>query len=251
VTATPRIASITEQDERYQVRSPLEIGKILRGLIAHRALVTAHGEHGLFFVTALLEVDERGAAVIFDYGAEKAVTERVVNAPRVTFVTQLDHVRIQFTVDRAQTIQYEGGPAVRVPIPAVVTRLQRREHYRLKVPRGRPLQCRFALPASAVRAESAGKPVALPVYDISCGGLSLEGWPDGFLPGPQVEIADTTIDLPDLGRLVAKLRIIHVQGSVGHGPGVGRFGCRFLDLNPGGAMMVQRYINRVEREQKR
>jgi c-di-GMP-binding flagellar brake protein YcgR len=251
MTATPRIASVTEQDERYQVRSALEIGKILRGLIAQRALVTAHGEHGLFFVTALLEVDEREQALTFDYGAEAALTERVVHAPRVTFVTQLDHVRIQFSVERARTIEYEGGPAVRVPMPSVVTRLQRREHYRLKVPRGRPLQCRFALPAAGVAAAAAGRPVTLPVYDISCGGLSLEGWPDAFTPSPQIELAETAVDLPDLGRLVAKLRIIHVQGSVGHGPGAGRFGCRFLDLNAGGSMMVQRYINRVEREMKR
>ena len=245
MTATPRIASITEQDERYQVRNPLEIGKILRGLIARRALVTAHGEHGLFFVTALLEVDDAAQALICDYGAEAPLTERVVHAPRVTFVTQLDHVRIQFSVGDARTIEYEGGPAVRVPMPALVTRLQRREHYRLKVPRGRPLQCRIALPAAS------GQVVALPVHDISCGGLSLEGWPEAFAPSPQVELPETTIELPDLGSLVARLRIIHVQGSVGHGPGAGRFGCRFLDLNPGGSMMVQRYINRVEREMRR
>jgi hypothetical protein len=56
---SPQIATISERDDRYQVRSALEIGKILRGLIAHRALVTAHaGEHGAFFVTAILEVDD-------------------------------------------------------------------------------------------------------------------------------------------------------------------------------------------------
>ena len=41
--ASPQIASISEGDERYQVRSALEISKILRGLIAHHALVTGTG----------------------------------------------------------------------------------------------------------------------------------------------------------------------------------------------------------------
>lgn len=250
LAASPRIAEISDGDDRYQVRGALEIGHILRGLIAHRALVTAHaGDHGAFFVTAVLEVDEESGTIVCDYGVDAAVTERLLNANRLTFITQLDHVRVQFKVRGALAEDYEGGPAFRVAIPEVVTRLQRREHYRLKVPRGRPLYCEVQ-PSVDAEHSSAGKRIALPVYDISCGGIALTGWPDTFVPRPSMNLPDAWIELPDLGRLVADLRIVHVQGTSGRGPSAGRFGCRFANANHGATMLVQRYINRIEREQR-
>ena len=43
------------------------------------------------------------------------------------------------------------------------------------------------------------KRMALPVYDISCGGLSLGGWPDDFVPTTGLDLVGCSIDLPDLG----------------------------------------------------
>src|SRR5687767_14853904 len=184
---SPQIATISERDDRYQVRSVLEIGRILRGLVAHRALMTAHaGEHGAFFVTAVLEVDDDAGTMVCDYGVDAALTERLLAAPSLTFVTQLDHVRVQFSVTGAAAIDYEGSPAFRVDMPEVVVRLQRREHYRLKVPRGRPLYCQLAPPAEAGSAE--GKRIAVPVYDISCGGVALAGWQGEPVPAPAIEL---------------------------------------------------------------
>ena len=248
--ASPRIASIASGDERYQVRSALEINKILRGLIAHRALVTAHaGTHGAFFVTAVLEVDDESGTLVCDYGVDAATTERLLAAPELTFITSLDHVRVQFSVSGAAAEHYEGGPAFRVALPDVVTRLQRREHYRLRVPRGRPMYCQLTPPVLDENAQPA-KRVAIPVYDISCGGVGLSGWPVDFMPRPAMELPDAWIELPDLGRLVVDLRVVHVQGDSGRGPNAGRFGCRFARANHGAMMLVQRYINRIEREQR-
>jgi c-di-GMP-binding flagellar brake protein YcgR len=248
--ASPQIATLSEGDDRYQLRSPLEIANILRGLMAHHALVTAQaGEHGVFFVTAVLEVDDEDGTLVCDYGVDTALTERLLNAPRLTFVTQLDHVRVQFAVSGAVSEDYEGGPAFRVPIPEVVTRLQRREHYRLKVPRGRPLYCELQRPADAEDPTTATR-ISLPVYDISCGGVALTGWPDDFLPRVTMELHDVWIALPDLGRLVVDLRVVHVPGTMGRGPNAGRFGCRFDNANHNASILVQRYINRIEREQR-
>lgn len=248
--APPRIASIDAADDRYQVRSALEIANILRRLIAHRANVSVHGsDRSAFFVTAVLALDDEDGTLVCDYGVDAALTERLLGSPRITFVTQLDHVRIQFAVSEAATIDYEGGPAFRVPMPGVVTRLQRREFYRLRIPRGRPLACQVKLP-SATDASGDPKRISVAVHDVSCGGLSLADWPDGFTPTVGLELPDCWIDLPDLGRLVVDLRVLHVQGAGGRGAGGGRFGCAFV--RPSGAVtnLVQRYINRIEREQR-
>jgi len=245
---SPQIATISERDDRYQVRSALEIGKILRGLIAHRALVTAHaGEHGAFFVTAILEVDDDKGTIVCDYGVDATLTERLLAAPSLTFVTQLDHVRVQFSVSGAVAIDYEGGPAFRVDIPDIVVRLQRREHYRLKVPRGRPLYCQLAPPQTD---GVDGKRIAVPVYDISCGGVGLAGWQGEPVPAAAMELTGAWVELPDLGRLVVDLRVVHIQRATGRAGALSRVGCRFVNVSAGATMLVQRYINRIEREQR-
>jgi c-di-GMP-binding flagellar brake protein YcgR len=194
----------------------------------------------------VLALDEDSHTLVCDYGVDAALTERLLHSPRITFVTQLDHVRIQFSVTEAQKIDYEGGPAFRVPVPDVVTRLQRREFYRLRIPRGRPLYCEVKLP-STVDAAGSAKRVAFPV---SCGGLALAGWPDDFKPTTGLDLPDSWMNLPDLGRLVVDLRVVHVQGSHGRGPSAGRFGCKFVHPSGSVANLVQRYIHRIEREQR-
>jgi c-di-GMP-binding flagellar brake protein YcgR len=248
--APPRIALLSANDDRYQVRGRLEVLTLLRGLIAQHALVTAHGDGGGFFVTALLAVDERADRLVLDYGVDAALTERVLRSRSLVFVTQLDHVRIQFSADGMERVEHEGLAAFTVPIPATVTRLQRREHYRLRIPRGRPILCDVTLPAEGAAPEASPREAALPVFDLSCGGLSLVGWPDGHRPQPGLELPGARVRLADLGVLEADLRVVHVQGTIGRGAGVGRFGCRFVGQRPGDVMVIQRYINRIEREQR-
>lgn len=246
--APPQVAVLSANDDRYQVRGTLEIRSLLRGLISRHALLTAHAGSA-FFVTALLEIDDEGDRLVFDYGVDAAETERLLQAPALTFVTQLDHVRIQFATRDMERIDYDGSPAFAATVPERLTRLQRREFYRLRIPRGRPLGCKFAIPPQA-EGDPPGRRLSLPVFDLSCGGVSLYGWPDDFVPRPAMTLAGATIPLPDLGAIVADLHVVHVQGASGRGLPQGRFGCRFDAQRPGDVTLIQRYINRIEREQK-
>jgi c-di-GMP-binding flagellar brake protein YcgR len=246
----PRLAEISDSDDRYRVRGALEIAIIFRRLIASHATVSAHaGASGAFFITAVLAFDEDDGTLVLDYGVDAALTERLLRAPKLNFATQLDHVRIQFSATAAEPVHHDGGPAFRVAVPDVLVRLQRREFYRLRIPRGRPLHCAVKLPCAD---EACAKPAraALPVFDISCGGVALTGWPATFRPQPAIELCDTWLELPNLGTIVADLHIVHVQGPLGQGSSTGRFGCRFVKASPGAATLIQRYINRIEREQK-
>lgn len=241
----PQVAVLSEHDDRYRVHGRLEILSLLRALEAQHALVTAHGGDD-FFVTALLDVGPD--RLVFDYGVDAARTERLLQQQALVFVTQLDHVRVQFTVGGLAPCSYEDSPAFTTPVPDALTRLQRREFYRLRIPRGRPLYCEFPLPHE--KGDAPPKRLALPLYDLSCGGLSLVGWPDGHRPRCGLTVERATIVLPDLGTVVADLHVVHVQGTEGRGAGAGRFGCRFVTLRAGDATLIQRYINRIEREQR-
>lgn len=247
VQAPARISSLEAADERFQVRGTLAIVALLRKMIEHRGFVTVHAGPD-FFVTALLAVDEDDGTLVFDYGVDAALTDRLLRAPRLTVVTQLDHVRVQFVLERAQRIDYEGSPAFRAPLPPFLTRLQRREYYRLRIPRGRPLMCE--VPIQDARAPDGTRRVAMQVHDISAGGLMLYEGPDDFAPETGTELRGCAIDLPDLGHISLDLRIVHVQDGGGRGPHGARLGCCFLGISPATVNLIQRYINRVEREQR-
>jgi len=235
----PRIASIDAADDRYQVRSRLEIAGILRRLIAHRGHVTVHAsDHGAFFVTAVLALDEDEEALVCDYGVDAALTERLLRGPKLTFVTQLDHVRIQFQAAIAGEATYDGGAAFCVRIPESVLRFQRRDAYRLKIPLGRPVMCE--VPAS----EGQSKRVSIRVRDISVAGVGLMDYPKDFKPASGSVWTGCRIDLPGAGALVADVEVMHVEEG-----DVRRCGCRFRNLPLPMANLIQRYITRVEREQ--
>ena len=104
---------------------------------------------------------------------------RLLAASHITFATLLDNIRVQFHAYSTSEVTFEGTPALAVTIPEGVMRLQRREHYRLQIPHGQRVVCE-------VRREPAdAKPLQLGVYDISCGGVGLTGWPVGQAPETQ------------------------------------------------------------------
>ena len=141
----------TEDDERYQVRDPIEIRHLLSTLVTRRALITARQNPGnQSFLTALLAVNNDGT-LLLDGSAEETINEWVQMAAQLTCITQLQNVRIQFNVDTPVRIAYEGRPAFRTALPGSVLRLQRREFYRLQTPVTQTVNCIIPLSTTTDR----------------------------------------------------------------------------------------------------
>lgn len=240
-----RIARVEAADERYQVYSPLEIEAILRRLVTQRALVTVHAS-GHFFVTAALAVLPEQEIVVFDYGMDEATTSRILDAPRIVFVTTQDHIRVQFAAMAATAVLFEQAPAFSIPFPPVLTRLQRREYYRLRLPADRSFACQVTVQAADPFAEP--RRHSLTAYDLSCGGIALTGYPSSLGPARGTIYRGARLLLPDLPVVTADLEVVHVQSASGLEPA--RLGCRFITTSDGAQTLVQRFINRVEREMR-
>lgn len=243
--APTRIARVEADDERYQVYSPLEIESILRRLVNQRALVTVHAS-GHFFVTAALAVLPEQGIVVFDYGMDEAITSRILEAPRIVFVTTQDHIRVQFVTMAATTVLFEQARAFSIPFPQVLTRLQRREYYRLRVPADRAFPCQVTVESADPLAEP--RRYSLTAYDLSCGGIALTGYPPSLGPARGTIYRGARLLLPDLPAVTADLEVVHVQSA--GGPEPARFGCRFIAASDGAQTLVQRFIHRVEREMR-
>jgi c-di-GMP-binding flagellar brake protein YcgR len=117
-------------------------------------------------------------------------------------------------------------------------RFQRRDCYRLKVPLGRPLLC--SVPANDQGTER----VSLRVRDISVAGVGLTDYPKQFRVAAGIVWPACRIDLPDLGRLVGDIEVLHTTEGDAR-----RCGCRFRNLPFPMQNLIQRYITKIEREQ--
>jgi c-di-GMP-binding flagellar brake protein YcgR len=239
-------ATPAHDDGRFSVTSPLEIGQILQGLARRAVLLTAdlYGGGG-FFLTSIVAVDTAGGQLWLDAATNPAQVERVLRAPGMTCTGSLEKVQIQFACSGIGAAEYDGRPAFRAALPQVLSRLQRREHFRISTPVVAPLKCVL----SVVRD---GKPtrVELAVADISCGGVSLTAVSGQFEPVAGETYA-CTIALPGAGPLNTTIELHHthiVKGA--HGKESLRSGFSFV--NPSAPMVtaIQRYIMQLERERR-
>ncbi len=231
--------------ERFQVHDRLEILGLMRALVERRALVTVVYSGGsLFFVSAVLAVLPERDELIVDRGPDDETNDRVLASPRLTLATLLDNIRVQFHAYSVTETIFEGRPALRLPLPEAVMRLQRREFYRLRVPHSTGSCCELhpnpVDPKAAVR---------LPLYDISCGGLALVDWPEGGAPETHRIYRDCQLRLSPDEVISTDLEVVYVLDRTdADGTRVRRCGARFVDMPGMVVTRIQRYITRIERE---
>lgn len=231
----------------YFLSDPQEISYYL-GLLAKRGkLLSAHLDDGnLFFLTALVAVDDKRGIMLFDTAQSEALNLAALAAQQVTLTANLDRVKIQFRLPGLQEQLHEGRRVLSGAIPDTLLRLQRREYFRLAPPLSRPLVCQIHQEPQ----ESDSPMVTCGVADISCGGISLvaplthrEDYPRDRL------FRNCRLEIPDEGVLLVNLRVrktveFSTEGRQHHL----RVGCEFVGLPGSRLAMIERYISRIERE---
>jgi c-di-GMP-binding flagellar brake protein YcgR len=247
MTTTPERPSTPADSgelERFRVRIRAEIAAVVRELLQQNCLVTVYfGLTQEFFVTALLAVDADGGSFVFDCGADARQNARLPRAPAARLEAYIDHIRIEFSIGSIVAIDFDGKPAFRAPLPPSLLRIQRRESYRVHVPRSRSIVCELP-PAS-----ESGQPVLAQVRDISIGGIALVDFPPAFALVPGTVFQRCSLRLSTTESLDAGLELVHIYRARGALPGRGQLvGCRFLHLGGKAEARIQRLINQLDRE---
>lgn len=234
----------TENQSPYLVHSRREIIALLRAIGEHHQLITMLVNGGTdAVVTSILEVDDANDAVLIDCAPSALLNQRITQSDDIAFEASLDKVRILFSVAGADNALHENRPALRIPIPASLIRLQRREYYRVNTPVSNPIFCRIPLPAGA------GGNYAVTLVDISCGGIALLDDKKILDTTIGYEYPNCRIDLPGLGVVTVTLQIRNSQElTLFNGKTNRRLGCQFVDLSKAMLAAVQRYIMHLERE---
>ena len=239
-----KIELLTSEDaNRYLVRHAGEIERVLRDVMRDRAIVAAYGENGKdFLLTSIIGVEPKQNAIFLGYGPDERLNSLLLDARNVTFATTHDQVRVQFSCDRIERVEFNHETAFRVAMPRELLRLQRREYYRLVTSVVNPVKCMINTEAGMLEAL---------VVDISIGGVSILSYQeDGGLAAGET-YHGCRIALPGSGEFALSLAVrTTFEITLKNGRQTHRAGCQFIDLPPSVETEIQRYIIRVERERR-
>jgi len=233
----------------YQVHSRREIISLLRAMQERNQLVSMQADGGAdTVVTSVLAVDEQGNMLVIDRAPSNIVNKRLLASENISFETVLDSIRILFFASQVGECLYDNLPALYIPIPASLVRLQRREYYRVPTPVANPIRCTIHVPADD-ETGLGGTTVVVTLKDISGGGIAVVDEKKLLDNTIGRTYKDCRIDLPGGTPVTVTLQIRNSHDmSLASGKSIRKLGCMFID--PPRPMMaaVQRYITKLERE---
>lgn len=234
---------------QFLVSDERQIALYLNVLAKRRSICTAYLNEGQkFFLTSIVAVDESNGMIYFDPSDAETNNAAAQQARQITMVTNLDRVKIQVRLPAFIPGIHQSQKVLGASIPRNILRLQRREFFRLESPMAEPILCRIAAPEM----DCATRVFELPLADISGGGVRLCGPTEIINYFPRdAPFQNCRLEIPEDGVMQVNLRVrktVEMSGPNGHHDL--RIGCEFVNLSATRLAFIERYITRIEREQK-
>ncbi|AMC36565.1 flagellar brake protein [Janthinobacterium sp. B9-8] len=225
----------------YLVSASIEIKYLLKQLLENGEIICLYpaGKREPFAISTLLSINDN--ELLFDASNDIVTNAALIKDARMLLVGVVNKVKVQFELPDATLVAYEGRTAIRSGGPVQTLRMQRRDFYRLDIPMSQKVDCVVPL--------GDGRQTELLVTDISLGGLSLLG----VSPDLPMVVGDTLhncqIQLLDVGVIEIDMQVcIVIDVTLRNGVKTQRIGCRFFDLPGKMQTLIQRFINKIERQ---
>lgn len=240
--------SADDLQENFGVNSPIEIQFILKAIQQEKSLLSLFPERsGQFVLSSILAIEPARNLLLVDLGNDPAMNELVLKANTVTCVSTQNRVKIEFCCEKFQLVQFEGRPAFAAKIPSSLLRFQRRNFYRIMTPVSNPATCLFTLLVNHNQQSEA----IFNLFDISCGGMALIDQHYALDLEPGKVFAGCQLNFPEAGEIVVTAAIRNSYSmTLKNGLSCQRAGCEFINLPEDGRMLIQRYITRLEQQER-
>lgn len=230
---------------KFEVQAQEEIVFILRGLMKNGARITAYlDDSDDFLLTSLLRVDQDSNSLMLALDSSKYLNRRAQLSGKLVCISNQGKIKIQFVLTGVSLVKLDEVNAFRAEIPQALIRLQRRDYFRLTIPKGKPLVCKIP-----VKQED-GKTVEFNanIVNISGRGLTVIV-PEGLEFAVNQEFPNCRIDLPEGGTVVTTMQVRSVYDvNLAGGRIIQRSGCQFVKLPNPVQHLILKYILKVESE---
>lgn len=238
------LESIPER-EKYLLETHQDIVQNLQDLARRPTVITAYfNAHRDSISTTIIDVLTERNLLVFEPGPSNSANLRLLKATQAICIARYNDIDMRFTIHEIRRARYRDQDVFACPIPDSLLRLQRREFFRVSTPLMNPILCHFT--------SKTGKATTLPLADISIGGICLTDEQQQFdYPNGDI-IERCTLEFPDdpkrlvINLLVRATFMVGKQRSVR----IQRIGCEFTELDPRSANFIQRYISRLQIQQK-
>lgn len=232
------------EENEHGIVSAKEIVSVLKHIAENASPVALYYVDGNYFIlTTLLGVNETG--LWLEQSTNERDNKRILESDDLIFVSTHLSVKVQFSAKQPRSVEYNGYSAFKLPLPKCIYRLQRRDSFRADIPSAKPLFC--SIPVMV------GEPPEKKVYevslmDISSGGMKLS-YAESELELVQGQTYENCqIKLPELGTVTVTMivrSLFSLPTKSGHT--VKRAGCQFVNLGGASNILLQRYVNSMQR----
>ena len=177
----------------YRLSAPLEMRALLAEAVRQQALVRLYpdGEDAALNACWQALDEDHLSLQLRDHPTSLAA---LLAAPRVVADSTVSKIKVQFAL-LAPTIHHHGEQLwLQAPLPDSVLRLQRRDHYRLKLGRAGSLHCQLELWLSDARGHR--HRVQVQVQDLSSGGVGfvMDASQPELAPGTRLDDCQLMLD---------------------------------------------------------
>ncbi|MCY7388647.1 MAG: flagellar brake protein [Burkholderiales bacterium] len=229
--------------EPFLVYSRIDIVANLRVLIDQQVRATVYfNQNEDFIVTRILSMNPEFEELIFDMAMEHRTNEKLLASSGLTVVAFVNHIKVQFSLNRAEVTQWEDSPAFRARTPRSILRLQRRTAFRASTQiANSPYVLLSAAPDKNGRLDTNH----LRVVDISATGFAVVA-PFGhpvLTIGMKLQQCQLQMAADDAFDVDVEIRHVSVYKD-GFGRDMCRAGCSLMRVSGAAEMSIQRYVNR-------
>ena len=233
--------SSIEEDE-FLIASPIEIEFVLRNIAENGSRVALYyGGTNYFILTTLLDVNDTG--LWLEQSPNSTNNKRIIGSDDLVCVSSHLNIKVQFTAHQASAVEYQGYPAFYLPLPDSIYRVQRRDSFRLAPPLSEPLRC--VIPANVLREKRQRE---MTIMDISAGGMKITCAEDDLDLEEGKTYENCQIKLSDVDTIIVTITVRNLASlTTRSGQILRRAGCKFENLDGVTNILLQRYVNNVQR----
>lgn len=232
----------SSEEEEFRLVSPKEIEFVLRKIAEDGSRVALYyGGSSYFILTTLLGVDDSG--LWLEQGPDSTANRRIIESDDLVCVSAHLNVKIQFAAHQASATDFQGYPAFYLPFPDSIFRVQRRDSFRLTPPPSAPLRC--IIPISEPQQK---RQKEVTIMDISAGGIKITCAENDLELEEGKTYENCQIKLPGVGTINVTITVKNlVSLTTKSGQVLRRAGCQFQKLDGTTNILLQRYVNNMQR----